>query len=122
MIHGEPITPTDPTTRKRDHFMDPWTLQRITALKKELEDQRPARKAPMSKFKSDRDLEDDVLFLSLMNRALLEILIKKGICTKAQLVTEMRQLDLLDGEEDGGLNTEVLADDLGVQRPDKHSP
>ena len=100
--------------------MDPWTLQHITALKKELEQQRTVRKNP-SANRSRADLEGDVLFLSLMNRALLEILIKKDLCTKAQLVTEMKRLDLLDGEEDGGLDTETLANDLGVQRPDKHS-
>lgn len=100
--------------------MDPWTLQHITALKKDLEKQRTERKTQRTQRSRD-ELEDDVLFLSLMNRALLEILIKKGLCTKGQLVQEMKRLDLLDGEEDHGLDTKTLADDLGVSRPDKNS-
>lgn len=100
--------------------MDPWTLQHITALKKDLEQQRSDRKNPPSN-RSRAELEEDVLFLSLMNRALLEILIKKGLTSKKQLVEEMKRLDLLDGEADHGLDTKTLANDLGVPRPDKHS-
>lgn len=100
--------------------MDPWTLQHITALKRDLEQQRSDRKNPTTQ-RSRAELEGDVLFLSLMNRALLEILIKKGLTTKGQLVQEMKRLDLLDGEEDHGLDTETLANNLGVPRPDKNS-
>jgi hypothetical protein len=100
--------------------MDPWTLQHIAALKNELEGQRQPKKITQgSTARTVRELEEDVLFLSLMNRALLEILIKQGLCTKAQLVTEMKRLDILDGQEDGGLDTDTLAQDLGVSKPDK---
>ena len=63
------------------------------------------------------DLEGEVLFLSLLNRALLEVVLTKGLCTKDELVGLMQELDGLDGEADGGLAPEAVADELGVELP-----
>lgn len=64
------------------------------------------------------DFEEDIAFLTLFTRALLQILVENDVCTVADVGERMKALDLLDGEEDHGLETETVAEELGVDKPE----
>jgi len=59
-------------------------------------------------------LEMELGFVTLMNRAMLQVLFDHGLCDKARITDLMRHFDTLDGEADGGLDTSALAKDLGL--------
>ena len=65
-----------------------------------------------------QDVEEDLAFLTLFTRALLDILVTKELCTIEEVGERMRDLDLLDGEADHGLDTKTLASELGVEKPE----
>jgi hypothetical protein len=62
-------------------------------------------------------LEAELEFLSLMCRSLLEVLMENKLCTKSSMTDIMKRLDMLDGELDGKLDTQVLIDELGTKQP-----
>lgn len=64
-------------------------------------------------------LEGHVEFLSLMCRSLLEVLIENKMCTMDSLADLMKRLDMLDGRADGGLETQVLKDEMQGKKPDE---
>ncbi len=63
------------------------------------------------------DLEAEVLFLTLVNRALMDVLVDARVTTLDDIAERMRALDLADGERDGGLDPDVVAEELGVRKP-----
>lgn len=88
--------------------------------RKELVRQRTALEAERRSHKrtSSRaeELERDVRFLTLMNRALLEVL-DAGLIELEAFVETLEALDKgLDGVAGDGLAPEALAEELGVER------
>jgi hypothetical protein len=55
-----------------------------------------------------KELEDDVGYLALVLGTLLQQMDAKGVITRADVQAAMKELDLLDGEEDGTLDIDVL--------------
>jgi len=64
------------------------------------------------------ELAADVLFLSLLSRTLLQIMLDSRLTTVEYVVARMRQLDMLDGLPDGGLPPSIIAQELGMQKPE----
>jgi hypothetical protein len=64
-----------------------------------------------------QDLERDVRFLTLMNRALLEVVIDAGLIDLEEFVETLQGLDEeLDGVAGDGLTPAAVAEELGVER------
>jgi len=91
------------------------------ANRKELARQKRAREADARGRKRTNsraeELERDVRFLTLMNRALLEVVIDAGLIELDAFVETLEALDKgLDGVAGDGLAPEALAEELGVER------
>lgn len=96
---------------------------RMKKLKEQLDTKREAtkrfKKADEGTAESGKveQLEGHVEFLSLMCRSLLEVLIENKLCTMDSLADLMKRLDMLDGRADGGLETQVLKDEVQAKKP-----
>ena len=53
------------------------------------------------------------MFLNLVNRVVINLLMKRGLCTREELVELLSELDREDGVIDGGSTGDDLARDLG---------
>lgn len=79
-----------------------------------IEAERRGRKRTNSRAE---ELERDVRFLTLMNRALLEVVVEAGLVEVDEFSDLMATLDKgLDGVAGDGLAPETLAAELGVER------
>ncbi len=101
---------------ERYFFHDFWTAKELNDVEQRLHN---VRRRASSDARKTSELEADLAFLALMNRALLQILIDHNLCTKEGLLDKMKEFDTLDGEADGGLTTEALAGDLGAPQAQK---
>ncbi|MDF1661610.1 MAG: hypothetical protein P1V97_07545 [Planctomycetota bacterium] len=103
---------------------DMFIHYRMKKLKEQLDTKREATKRFQ---KTDEGVQPDkvevleghVEFLSLMCRSLLEVLIENKMCTMDGLADLMKRLDMLDGRADGGLETQVLKDEMQGNTPDE---
>jgi len=94
---------------------DLWTAKEFN----DMEAQMKRRAAGERRSRADvrdsiEELEAEMGFLALMNRAMLQVLLDHGLCDKARITQLMRHFDTLDGEADGGLDSAALAGDLGL--------
>ena len=85
---------------------------------------RVARRSRARVREEVEELEEEVLFLNLVNRTLVSLLVEKGVCTNDELAARLAELDAKDGSVDGGSTGDELAKDLGfdelpVERPAK---
>ncbi len=58
-------------------------------------------------------LEDEVYFLNLVNRCLVNLLLKRGLCSQDELIDLLASLDENDGSLDGGSTSDDLAQEMG---------
>ena len=65
------------------------------------------------------ELESDTLFLGLLGRALLKVLNDRGICSREEIIDAMQKVDWLDGKLDHGLAPAEVAEELGVDMPER---
>lgn len=104
------MTDHDPHARSRAEA----NREELARQQRALEAERRGRKRTNSRAE---ELERDVRFLSLMNRALLEVVLDAGLIELDDFVKLMQGLDKgLDGVAGDGLAPEALAEELGVER------
>ena len=83
-------------------------------VRKQLEVERKTRKRVSNRAE---ELERDVRFLTLMNRALLEVVLDAELIEVEHFAELMVELDKgLDGTAGDGLSTQTVADELGLAR------
>lgn len=73
-----------------------------------------ALKSRTTKARID-DLEDEVLFLNLVNRTLISLLRERGLFSQDEFVNRLSQLDEADGKIDGGSTGDDLAREVGFE-------
>ncbi len=61
------------------------------------------------------ELEDQVHFLNLMNRTVINLLLQRGICNRDELMALFVGLDEADGVADGGSTSDDLAQEIGFE-------
>jgi hypothetical protein len=101
-----------------DDYRSRRNTHAIAKLREDLEIRsRAAGNSRRRRGKQVEELESDVLFLSLMNAALLDLLAERGVLGLDEVATRMRTIDALDGRQGDGLDVDYLAQDLGVAKP-----
>jgi hypothetical protein len=60
------------------------------------------------------ELQDDLEFLALINRALLEVVLKAGLCDGDEFAALVEAIDAADGSADGGYDLDELKAEVGV--------
>lgn len=60
-------------------------------------------------------LEQDIAELALLNKALMSIILEKGVCTGQELEQVMKGIDLEDGPEDGAWREQQQEQSQGGQ-------
>lgn len=84
------------------------------AVRKQLQAEQKARERASRR---GDELERDVRFLTLMNRALLEVVVEAELIEVSHFAELMAELDKgLDGKAGDGLSTQTVADELGLER------
>jgi hypothetical protein len=92
------------------------TQKELEETKRRLEGQDRSRKRGKVHVE---DHERELRFLTLMNRALLEVVIEAGLIDLDGFADLMRSLDEeLDGKAGDGLSLSQLSDELGVDAPE----
>ena len=113
-------------TNNFNHFFFHHNSARQAQVELEKRSKRRARMAIRSRG-DNRDrievLEDQVYFLNIVNRCVVNLLLKRGLCSEDELHDLFAQLDEEDGLIDGGSTTDDLAQEMGfdespVDRPD----
>lgn len=102
-----------------DDYQTDRNSAEIAKLRAELETQWSA--ARNSRGRGDRltqRLEQDVRFLSLLNAALLDLLIERDALTIEDVTDRMGALDDQDGTVGDGLDVAELAETLGLPLPE----
>ena len=66
-------------------------------------------------LKRVRSIEDDMAFLALMNRALLEVVLKAGLCDPDEFTALLEAIDAADGVSGDGIDVDDLKADVGMQ-------
>ena len=79
----------------------------------------PHRLAAAMRDQRIEDAESELLFLGLFTRALLDILVEKDLCSLPEIAARMERLDSLDGKADHGLDPREVAEELGVEMPER---
>jgi len=105
---------------------DLWTAKEFNDMEAQMRRRATAERRSRADVRdSIEDLEAELGFLALMNRAMLQVLLDHGLCDKNRITQLMRHFDTLDGEADGGLDAAALAGDLGLApkpQPDPAAP
>jgi hypothetical protein len=66
------------------------------------------------RVKKINELQDDVAFLALMNRALLEVILKAGLSDSDEFAALVEALDAADGVSGDGMDVAELKEEVGV--------
>ena len=96
-------------------FHDYWTAKEFNSMEDRMRRQASTRRRrDGDRQAAVEELEAEIGFVALMNRAMLQVMMENGLCDKARIGQLMRHFDTLDGEADGGLDAAALAGDLGL--------
>ncbi|MFT7619741.1 MAG: hypothetical protein ACI97A_003398 [Planctomycetota bacterium] len=73
-----------------------------------------ARKARSTSTRIE-ELEDEVMFLNLVNRTMISLMTDRGLITQEEFIKRLAQLDEEDGVIDGGSTGDDLAQEIGFE-------
>ncbi len=80
------------------------------------------RSSSRAESRRSADIEEDLGVVSLILLSLVKKLIEKGVITREELFSHIKELDALDGIKDGKLDINVFRGVMGLPKEEKPKP